>query len=189
MGVRISVVVIICLTLFPLSRAFGEDAVSKDGDVVKRMTITQEGNSKRNLEQMMREHIIEQKLYSVTGAWALSFFIGLFTPFLGAGQYFTKSYATAVPTMMIGFASTGCAIVGLVKKDMKLVWIGEGVFAAAWLFDWIYAIVATKKLNERIRREFESGEQSSLEIRPLVSYGYNSEKRDHVLNLGLTLRL
>jgi len=46
MGLRISFVVIICLTLFPLPRAFGEDAVSQDGSVVKPMTLTQEGNSK-----------------------------------------------------------------------------------------------------------------------------------------------
>jgi hypothetical protein len=139
-------------------------------------------------EKLKDEMLLESALYKPAGAWALSFFIGLFTPFLGAGQYYAKSYATAVPTMLVGFGSWGCFIAGAVKKDKTLMWAGWGVFAGAWLFDWIYAIVATNKLNDKIRAKFKAGNEPAFDVRPLVSYGYMPEGRDHVFNLGLSMR-
>ena len=160
--------------------------------IAKLETEIKPGDKNKKRDEMMM--LMAQK--SPAGAWAMSFFIGAFTPFLGSGQYYAGSYATAVPTTLIGLASSVCLIVGVIpdenaseskKKEKKnLIIAGAVIFGAAWLFDWIYAPIATNKYNENLKKKYMS---SDVLIRPIFSYApqvvYNTGKINHVVTVGL----
>ena len=133
------------------------------------------------------------------GAWAMSFFIGLFTPFLGSGQYYAQSYGSAVFTTIVGFVSYGIFLGGVIPEDnisqskMKskrnMVIAGGTIFTATWIFDWIYAPLATMKYNENIAKKYLS---SNEQIVPVVAYiprcTSSSGSIDHTFRLGLSMQ-
>ena len=136
---------------------------------------------------------------SPAGAWAMSFFIGGFTPFLGSGQYYAGSYGSAVVTSIIGVVSYGCFMSGVlpeknpsegrIKEKKKLQIAGAVIFSVTWLFDWIYAPVATIKYNEKMKKKYMS---SAVSIKPLLSYASyvdnKSANTDHIIRMGLSMR-
>ncbi|MBN2158936.1 MAG: hypothetical protein JW807_06035 [Spirochaetes bacterium] len=137
---------------------------------------------KTEREKMRDELLLQSSMKSPVGAWAMSFFIGMFTPFLGSGQYYAQMYASAVPTMLVGFASFGCYMGGVFTNNMTLVIVGASIFGAAWIYDWIAAIVFTNKYNDRMREKF----YSAGSIAPCLSFAVNPNANDNVIKAGLT---
>jgi uncharacterized membrane protein len=126
----------------------------------------------------------------------MSFFIGAFTPFLGSGQYYAGSYGSAVVTSLIGAASYGCFLAGVIPEDKasesrikekkNLYIAGVVIFGVTWLFDWIYAPIATMKYNENLKKKYMS---STVIIKPILSYAprviNNTGHIDHIVTVGL----
>jgi tetratricopeptide (TPR) repeat protein len=170
---------------------------AKDASTIRKHIAALEDEIKPGDKDKKRDELLlltAQK--SPTGAWAMSFFIGLFTPFLGSGQYYAGSYGSAVPTSLIGLGSYVCVLVGAIPEDKasenrikekkNLVIAGTVIFGAAWFFDWIYAPIATKKYNENLKKKYMS---SDVLIRPILSYApqviNNTGHIDHVVTIGL----
>ncbi|TFH42185.1 MAG: hypothetical protein E4G96_03975 [Chrysiogenales bacterium] len=155
--------------------------------------VKDEKMSREERERLKDELLLYSMQKSPAGAWAMSFFIGLAVPFLGSGQYYAHSIGTAIPTTILGAASYGCMIGVLMTKNpyanIKTLGIAAlGVYGAAWLFDWIYAIVATNKYNERLREKYFP---SAGTITPRFDYMARPScvggKTDHSLAVGLAL--
>jgi tetratricopeptide (TPR) repeat protein len=168
------------------------DAKDVRDHIAKLETEIKPGDKDKKRDEMMM--LMVQK--SPAGAWAMSFFIGAFTPFLGSGQYYAGSYATAAITTIVGFASSGCLIAGVIpddkaseskKKEKKnLIIAGAVIFGAAWFFDWIYAPIATMKYNDNLKKKYSS---SDVLIKPILSYApyviNHSDQIDHVVTVGV----
>ena len=133
------------------------------------------------------------------GAWAMSFFIGLVTPFLGSGQYYAESYGSAAFTTIAGAVSYGIFLYGVIpeknltkskfdtKVNMEIA--GSVIYTALWMFDWIYAPIATMKYNDTIAKKYLS---SNVQIVPVVAYmprcTSGSGSIDHTFRLGLSMQ-
>lgn len=152
----------------------------------------------KNDKEKKRDELLLMNLQkSPAGAWAMSFFIGAFTPFLGSGQYYAGSYGSAVVTSLIGFASYGCILAGVipepnassskVKQKNQLIIAGAVIFSVTWLFDWIYAPVAAMNYNDDLKKKYMS---SSEMIVPIISYtphvANNIGHIDHAVMIGLS---
>ena len=126
---------------------------------------------------------------SAVGAWAMSFFIGIAVPVLGIGQYYAQSYGTAIPTTIFGCVAAGVAVSGAMNKNNSVMWAGVASYFALWLFDWIYAIIATNNFNNQ---QMESAIRTAP-VLPYVSINtFQDTDRvviDNVFNVGLSCRI
>ena len=121
---------------------------------------------------------------SPAAAWALSFFIPLFIPILGTGQYYADSFASGITTTVLGLASFGTAIYGLITQH-NIGLAAIAVYIMTWIFDWNYAIISANRYNDRLLESMES----KITVRPHIAFGTDAVNKtivNRLISVGLS---